>query len=653
MRYYFLWLGARLDNGVAAMKRFVTINHAWCGFILCLGIMQNGHAQPLPSLHNQLAGNPSAYLAMHADDPVLWQSWDELALQRARSEKKLIFISIGYFSCHWCHVMQKESYQDTEVAAILNRYYIPIKVDRELFPALDARLIEFVERTRGSAGWPLNVVLTPDGYPLIGMTYLPKTEFMQTLARVREQWQVKANDLRQTAKAATLELEQASAISATDNKSTLSPEQRWTRASALFVQQALGQADTLLGGFGQQAKFPMVSHLNALMDVNERQENKEVADFLRLSLEQMAGRNLRDALGGGFFRYTVDPDWQTPHFEKMLYDNAMLAALYLRAASALKRDDFTVIAFQTLDFMVANMQVPDGGMVSSFSAVDSQRVEGGYYLWQSEQIRQLLNDQQFKIVYTLWRMDQPSAFDAGYLPHIAIAYDEAANRLKLPLQIVVDESVAASKIVFQQRKLRELPVDNKRLAGWNGLALKSLALALIDLKAHGVAANSQRYQKYLAAARGIRRYLHDKLWVDGELWRAASDQGKKLGQASLEDYAFVAEGLFYWLKIESDKAAAELLTKIHNAAWRGFYSKAGWQQSAKSLLPLRLGVAALEDGALPSASSVLIDVTQQMAAGNRNSAKSAIKMAEQLVLSEPFNYPSLIHVLAPRHAINP
>jgi len=603
-------------------------------------------------LRNQLAGDPSAYLALHGKDPVAWQTWNEETLRRAQAENKLIFVSIGYFSCHWCHVMQRESYSDADVAAILNKHYIAIKVDRELFPALDARLIEFVERTRGSAGWPLNVILTPDAYPLLGMTYLPKQDFMQAMSEIQQQWQSNSTFLHKTAQAAALALDSELRASP-QSKPTMPPGQLWQRASALYVQQALTQADTLLGGFGQQSKFPMVPHLNALLDVNDAKPSREVEDFLRLTLEQMASQNLRDSLGGGFFRYTVDPDWQTPHFEKMLYDNASLAELYLRAGQQLKRDDFIVIAYQTLDFLVAHMQLPDGGMISSFSAVDDKNIEGGYYLWQSNQVRRVLSDGQYAVINALWRLDSPSPFDAGYLPRVATPYDEVATRLNLPLNEVIDTSLAASKILAKQRAQRSLPRDQKRLAAWNGLALTALTQALLNLQAHGVKPSATRYRKYLQAAKGIRAYIHDKLVVNGELRRAVSEQGREMGQAALEDYVFVAAALLQWINIDNNAADAALAQDLIAKAWRHFFDDNGWRQSRKSLLALKLGVPAIADGALPSPSSTLLSITPQQTSGDVKNIGSALAMAENLLLSEPFNYPGLIRALSRMAKRNP
>ena len=267
-------------------------------------------------LTNRLAGHPSPYLAMHGKDPVHWQDWGPEVLRLAQAENKLVFISSGYFACHWCHVMQRESYHDPAIAELLNRHFIAVKLDRELHPALDAHLIAFVERTQGNAGWPLNVFLTPAGNPLVGLTYAPPAKFRELLQRLAETWTKEAAALKDVARRAAAELGAQAASPA------VSPD-----LGALRIQlsaQALQLGDELQGGFGRQSRFPMIPQLLALLELLEIQPDARLRSLLQLTLDQMAGQGLRDHLGGGFFRYTVDPGWQIPHYEKMLYTNAMM-----------------------------------------------------------------------------------------------------------------------------------------------------------------------------------------------------------------------------------------------------------------------------------------------------------------------------------------
>jgi len=387
--------------------------------VMLVGLLTIG----MPVSANQLAGHDSPYLAMHGDDPVEWQDWSAEVLARAKKDNKLLFVSIGYFACHWCHVMQRESYQNPQIAKMLNQNFISVKVDRELNPALDARLIDFVQRTRGAAGWPLNVFLTPEGYPLVGLTYLPKDRFLTLLNDLHQQWQQAPAYLTEAAAnaAAAMKGEPPKpdpALKPGDGK----------RYQTIMVQQALQLGDEMDGGFGEQSKFPMVPQLDSLLSAYQRKNIPQLKYFLTLTLDRMASQGMRDHLGGGFFRYTTDPGWQTPHFEKMLYDNALLSSLYLRAAKIFRRADYELIARDTLDFMLAEMRGPQGAMVASFSAVDDAGVEGGYYLWESETLSKVLTPAEYVLLKIMWGLEGQSSFEAGHLAREQMTLDEAAER---------------------------------------------------------------------------------------------------------------------------------------------------------------------------------------------------------------------------------
>ncbi len=314
-------------------------------FLLILGLL----ALPVQAaLLNELRDHPSPYLAMHGADPVHWQIWGPDALERARSENRLLFISSGYFACHWCHVMQRESYQNPETAALLNRHFIPVKIDRELQPALDAHLIEFVQRTRGSAGWPLNVFLTPEGYPLLGMTYERPTAFRELLGKLQNAWSRESDKLKGMALKASEQMARSRSPAAVE---PVDPQGLRRR----LVASALELGDDLQGGFGRQNRFPMAPQLSVLLDSLRPQPNPELHAFLELTLDQTATQGLRDHLAGGFFRYTVDQGWQIPHFEKMLYTQAQLILLYIKAADVLERTDYLDVARDTVEFVVREM----------------------------------------------------------------------------------------------------------------------------------------------------------------------------------------------------------------------------------------------------------------------------------------------------------
>ena len=350
------------------------------------------------SLKNQLSGHPSPYLAMHGKDPVQWQTWGKEALARARAKNKPLFISSGYFACHWCHVMQQESYQSPAVAALLNQYFIPVKVDRELEPALDAHLIDFVQRTRGQAGWPLNVFLTPEGYPLVGLTYSPTKPFIDLLEKLREMWGQQSDKLRAMALDAAQEIaaEQDRAM----NLETLDP----IALNNALVAMALALGDEMEGGFGRQSRFPMAPQWSVLLKSLQAKEDGGLRELSSLTLDQMANQGMRDHIGGGFFRYTVDPGWQIPHYEKMLYTQALLSRLYLQAADTLGRPRYRELARETLDFSIDVLKGEEGGFIASLSAVDPDNVEGGGYLWSDRQLQQALNAEELAFARKRWRL---------------------------------------------------------------------------------------------------------------------------------------------------------------------------------------------------------------------------------------------------------
>lgn len=256
-------------------------------------------AIPAP-LANHLKNSPSPYLAAHGGDPVAWQEWSPAALALARKQNKLLFVSIGYFSCHWCHVMQRESYRNPEIAALINQSFIPVKVDRELDVALDAEMIAFARRTRGSAGWPLNVFITPEGYPLYATLYSKPDRFLNLLSDMRDQWQADSSGLKVQAKEAAPVEPAATIVQPTAELAAAYRKQ--------LVDDALAQADMVRGGFNQARKFPAAPQLAALLEIEEWQPDARLAGWLRLTLDQMARGGLRDHVAGGFFRYTVDPD---------------------------------------------------------------------------------------------------------------------------------------------------------------------------------------------------------------------------------------------------------------------------------------------------------------------------------------------------------
>ncbi len=579
---------------------------------------------------NQLANHPSPYLAMHGKDPVHWQDWGEAAQQAALQEDKLLFVSSGYFSCHWCHVMQRESFSDPAVAALLNKYFIAVKVDRELNPALDSKLIDFVERTRGYAGWPLNVFITPEGYPLVGVVYLPAADLKSLLQNLVTQWQQRKAELKQLATAASAEL----ATPQISNANVLPPNQGENYMKYLLAH-AFDLADELQGGFGQQNKFPSVPQLQVLLAEYQRNQTERLGGFLQLTLDHMASQGLNDQLGGGFFRYTVDPAWQTPHFEKMLYDNAQLVSLYLQAAAVFPQKHYRAIAYRTLDFMLRELATPEGGLAASLSAVDEEGVEGGYYLWHEADLNRLLTQPEMQVVKLVWGIKGTPALEAGHHLTQAMSLEQAAGQLKLPLATVQTNFAAAQKKLLQARAQRRLPKDSKKIAAWNGLALSSLAQAMA----------SPAGDRYRSAATRLRDYLVTALWNGQQLQRVMSANGP-VGQAGLEDYAYVAQGLLDWAEITGHEKDRNLALRITQQAWQRFYGKQGWQLSEAMWLKYGAGDTLLPDGVMPAPSDILIATSLRL--GEKvliQQAVKALNVGDTEIMLGPFWHATRIGVI--------
>lgn len=580
---------------------------------------------PAAALTNQLKQHPSPYLALHGNDPVAWQDWGEAAVAQARRGDKLLLLSIGYFTCHWCHVMQRESYRNAEIAAYLNRHFIPVKIDRELEPALDARLSEFAENTLGTSGWPLNVFLTPDGHPLFAMLYAPPAEFLDTMTKLQQLWTQDRDALRRLAR-----VEAKPARGPGAPRLDKARVRGYTKA---LTRAALERADPIHGGFGEQSKFPSVPALTALLAVE--QPPAELTDFLRRTLDAMADQGLRDHLGGGFFRYTVDPGWKTPHFEKMLYDNALLAPLYLRAAQRWQDPRYERVARETLDFMARDLGDTSGAFIAALSAVDNDGVEGGYYLWSNDALAAVLTPAELQPFRLAYGLTDAAPFDAGYLPIPVSSVADVAQRLALPIDEVQASLDRARGKLKAARDKRQLPRDTKRLAGWNGLALSAFAQA----------AKITGDPRYHALARGVRDYLMTTLW-DGRRLRRAVEDGREVGAAALEDYAYVAAGLRHWAELTGAADDYEQAAAVVRQAWARFYDKRGWRLAERTLLAANHGEDVIADSPLPSPSAVILDTSLALAARGddslRRRALSALNSADELLRADPFWYASQI-----------
>lgn len=569
------------------------------------------------ALRNRLSDHPSPYLALHAGDPVAWQEWNPETLARARRDDKPLFVSVGFFTCHWCHVMQRESFRDPVIAALLNEHFIPVKVDRELNTGLDAALLDFSRRFSGVAGWPLNVVLTPEGYPAFATVYQPPAEFTVSLQTVVDTWTRDAGALRRAASAA------APAVISATAPARLTPALA-AELTASFLHAARSEADLLQGGFGTVAKFPRAPQLHLLFELTATAGHDWIDEFLALTLDSMAALGLRDHVNGGFFRYTVDPDWLTPHFEKMLDDNALLALLYEQAARRFRRPDFRDTALRTLEFIVENLEAPRGGFLNGLSALDAEGRDGGAYLWTADALRRHLPAGEFKLVQRIWDLHATPAFALGHLP-MERRPPDTAERVRL---------AGAYARLRQARGLAGVPRDRKVGAASNGLTLSALSRV------------GKGHPRFEQAAHRLYQTISTRLISRDRLGKALTDGGRRLPDAELDDYAYVTAGLLDYATAFSKPGARRLAGRLADQAWSRFYTGAGWWREERPLLATGTRQAAIPDTAQPSPAAVLIAVSLRIGEPALVvKARQALALAVAPMQAQPFDHASALGTL--------
>jgi uncharacterized protein YyaL (SSP411 family) len=462
---------------------------------------------------NRLAQETSPYLLQHRDNPVDWYPWGPEALERAREEDKPILLSVGYSACHWCHVMERESFEDPETAAYMNEHFVPIKVDREERPDVDAIYMEAVQAMTGHGGWPMTVFLDPEGVPFYGGTYFPPDtsrgmpSFQMVMEAVVHAFETQREEIRERAPGTRARLGALGEVEPRDLPGTDALEEA--------MERLLSLADRRSGGFGGAPKFPPASSLELLL---ARRETEHV----ELTLDKMLAGGIYDQLGGGFARYSVDAIWLVPHFEKMLYDNALLAGIYLHGWQQLGHQRYRRACEETLDWMLREMRGPEGGFYSALDA-DSEGEEGKFYVWTPAQIREVLGEHA-EALGEYYGVTEEGNFEGANVLHLAggPAAEEPEG---------LDEMRRA---LFAARAQRVPPgLDDKRLTSWNALAIAALADAGAVLDR----------EDYLDAARSCAMFLLDELRDGaGNLLRTYKD-GRAHLNAYLEDHAFLLEAL--------------------------------------------------------------------------------------------------------------
>jgi uncharacterized protein YyaL (SSP411 family) len=559
---------------------------------------------------NRLIDETSPYLLQHAHNPVDWHPWGPEALEKARTLDRPIFLSIGYSACHWCHVMERESFENPETAALMNEHFVSIKVDREERPDLDDVYMAAVQAMTGSGGWPMSVFLTPDLRPFFGGTYFPPEDrhgmagFPRVLTSVSDAYRSRRTEVDQQAGVLADHLQSILSVHAGDRH----PERQQLEAAVSRISAGF---DLAYGGFGGAPKFPPSMTLEFLLRAWHRTGDETVLMMVTRTLDAMADGGINDHLGGGFARYSTDAQWLVPHFEKMLYDNALLAHAYLEGYRATGRDRYADVARATLDFMLSELLTADGGFASALDA-DSEGVEGRFYVWSYEEFMAVLTDAGLD--------DADRRLLAAYWGVIAEGNWEETNVLHRTGRTDAPEELVerGRSALLRARSGRVRPArDDKQLAAWNGLALRALGHAALVLEE----------PRYADGCRTLMAFVEQQLVREGDrLWRTSRD-GRAHTPAFCEDYLALADGLLVAHAALGESAPLMLARRLVETAMRDF-----WDADAGTFVDTSLEhdrtVAqprGLIDNATPSANSIGADVLQRLAllTGDKTMARGA------------------------------
>ncbi len=587
---------------------------------------------------NRLTNETSPYLLQHANNPVDWYVWGEEALQAAREQDKPIFLSIGYSACHWCHVMERESFEDEAIASLMNELFISIKVDREERPDLDAIYMEAVQAMTGQGGWPMSVFLTPEGRPFYGGSYFPPEDrygmpgFRRVLQSVAAAYRDRRDQVDEQAQSLLDSLNRAAVMeSQTSDLSTDILDE-----SVDHLEQGFDEEN---GGFGGQPKFPQPMNLDFIQTQYLRTGLLDTLYMAERTLEQMALGGIYDQLGGGFHRYSVDAVWLVPHFEKMLYDNAQLLRTYLHAWLITPRPLYRQIAEQTIDYVLREMSSPEGGFYSAQDA-DSEGVEGKYFVWTTAEADELLDDQAALVFKRYYGMSERGNFEGANILNVSCSTERIAQELEMEPADVESTLANARRILFETRQQRVAPArDDKILTEWNGLMIHALAECGVALGREDALAVAQKSASFI---------LEHMSQPDGKLFRSYKD-GRAHLNAYLEDYVSFIRALIALYEADFDLrwlGEASRLTKIlfeqfHDTERGGFY-QTGVDHEA--LVVRRKDYI---DNAAPSGNSLAAESLLRLSAllGNEDYRKEAAQIVltmKDLMARQPSGFGRLL-----------
>ncbi|MDP8923876.1 MAG: thioredoxin domain-containing protein [Chloroflexota bacterium] len=585
---------------------------------------------------NRLKDETSPYLVQHAENPVDWYPWGDEALSRARAENRPILLSIGYSACHWCHVMEHESFEDPQIAGLMNDLFVNIKVDREERPDLDSIYMTAVQAMTGHGGWPMTVFLTPEGVPFYGGTYFPPEDrggmpgFPRVLRAVAEAYRSQSDQVTQNAQQMREMLSRP-----------VVPLERGSLEPGLLDRAVAGLLrgiDWREGGLGGAPKFPQPMNLELLLRAHARTGNERTLDAVRLTLDKMALGGIYDQLGGGFHRYSVDAVWLVPHFEKMLYDNAQLARVYLQGYLVTRRPLYLRIVEETLAYVEREMTHPRGGFFSTQDA-DSEGEEGKFFVWTPDEVAPLLGVEDARLFSAYFDITPGGNFEHRNILHVTDSVDSVAARLGVPaerLQQVIDRG---RRVLFEARERRVKPGrDEKVLTAWNGMMLRAFAEA---------AAALDRADYRDVAVRNAT-FITEELWRDGRVLRTWKDGQAKLN-GYLEDYANLIDGLVATYEATFDPRWIEQAIRIADVMLEQFADEehGGFYDTGRGHEQLVARPKDVFDNATPSGNSVAADALQRLAllTGEeryRQAAEGALRLLATTAAQHPTGFGRLL-----------
>ena len=559
---------------------------------------------------NNLINETSPYLLQHAHNPVDWYPWGEAALAKARTEDKPILLSIGYSACHWCHVMEHESFENEEIARLMNENFVNIKVDREERPDLDQIYMSAVQMMTGQGGWPMTMFLTPAGVPFYGGTYFPPADrynmpgFPRVLLSVAEAYRSQPEQVAGTATAMLGELRRVGLAEP-------SREMLTTELLDASYRRIAANYDRVNGGFGGAPKFPPAMTLEFLLHTFHRTGNSEALQIVEHTAGKMANGGIYDQIGGGFHRYSVDAKWLVPHFEKMLYDNALLSRLYLHLYQVTKNPEARRVAEETLDYVVREMTDPGGGFYSSQDA-DSEGHEGKFFVWSRQEIIAALQQPDADLFCDYFDVTEGGNFEGRNILNVTETLEDVAARNKLSAEELRETLEAGRRKLFEIRERRIKPGrDEKVLTAWNGLMLSSFAEAAAILDR----------PDYRSVAEANAGFLLDHLQRDGLLLRTYKAGEAKLN-AYLEDYACLIDGLISLYEATGTlkwiESAISLADRMIDEFWDA--ESGGFFFTGKSHEQLIVRSKEFLDNATPSGNSIATSSLLRLAVltGNEN-----------------------------------